>query len=431
MTKNQEEFKSLMSLLYGFVPELKPGKFLYDFFNYVVDKKNPSIPVLQWDDSTLNRYLDNNALSSTDAKTLININNTKIKEYLENNINKDRLSEFGSAIGVGKKKTVDDIANKFAADLSNVLRNIASQKKVSKKKILLETSVNKADFNKTFELRNQHTITPGKNQKVSIYTLEFSPAAFQFNQEDLFQLIKDNLVNYVNSKVKNNKLDGVIGVETLQKVLRRMSIGDKAKQLSEMLLYVFLEASLNAPKIMSKIQLEETGSTSYLDGIHIHRLPIINSEPQFDIVFGSSCAINNIKSAIDNTFEKVIRISRNSEKEINLLSEECLDYVLPEGVDIKSILLPHPEDSTERPLRGPNVFGIFVGYTFNLDTSKPNLLKEFQKQYERDFKVAIDYINQKIIDLKLNNYSFYIYLLPLNDIDDTTSELYTKLMFGE
>ena len=77
------------------------------------------------------------------------------------------------------------------------------------------------------------------------------------------------------------------------------------------------------------------------------------------------------------------------------------------------------------------MFGIFIGYNLNLDTTKPNILKEFKEQCERDFKVAKDYIEQKIVDLKLNNYSFYIYLLPLNDIDETTSELYTKLMFGE
>lgn len=431
MTKNQEEFKNLMSLLYSFIPEIKPCEFLKDFFNKVVDKKDPSILLLHYDDSTLNRYLDNNALSSSEAKTLINISNVKVKDYLEKNINKDRLIEFGSAIRVGKKKTIEDIASKLAADLSNILRNIASQKKVTKKNTLLEVSVNKDDFNKTFELKNQHTITPGKNQKISIYTLEFTPASFQFNQEEMYQLIKENLLNFVNIKARNNKIDGLIGVDTLQKVLRRMFIGDKAKQLSEMLLYVFLEASLNAPKIMSKIQLEETGKTSYSDGIHIHKLPIINSEPQFNIVLGSSCAINDIKGAIDNTFEKVVKINRNSEKEINLLSEECLDYVLPEGVDIKTILLPHPEDSTERPLRGPNMFGIFIGYNLNLDTTKSNILKEFKEQCERDFKVAKDYIGQKIIDLKLNNYSFYIYLLPLNNIDDTTSELYTKLMFGD
>ena len=121
MTKSQEEFKSLMSLLYDFIPELKPGEFLYAFFHYVVDKKNPSIPVLQWDDSTLNRYLDNNALSSTDAKTLININNVKVKEYLENNINKDRLPEFGAAIGYSmitdEIKTLDDAINEATLEM--------------------------------------------------------------------------------------------------------------------------------------------------------------------------------------------------------------------------------------------------------------------------------------------------------------------------
>lgn len=431
MTKHQEDFINLMNLLYSFIPDLKPGEFIYEFFNYVVDKKDPTIPVLQWDDGTLNRYLDNNALSAGDARTLLNINNIKVKEYLDRNINIDRLKEFGSAIGVGRKKDSEDIANKFSADLANILRNIAAKKKGSKKKTFLDISVKKESFNKTFELRNQHTITPGKNQKISIYTLEFTPAAFRFNHEEMFHLIKENLVTFVNSKVKNNKLGDSVAIESLQKILKRMSIGDKAKQLSEMLLYAFLEASLNAPKIMSKIQLEETGNTSYSDGIHIHKLPIINSEPQFDIIFGSSCAVNDIKTAIDYTFEKVTKISKNSEKEINLLSEECLDYALPEGLDIKTILLPQPEDSTGRPLRGPNEFGVFVGYNFNLDTTKPNIIKEFKEQYERDFNIAKNYIEQKINDLKLNNYSFYVYLLPLNNIDDTTSELYTWLMFGE
>ena len=47
MTKHQEDFINLMSLLYSFIPDLKPGEFIYEFFNYVVDKKDPTIPVLQ------------------------------------------------------------------------------------------------------------------------------------------------------------------------------------------------------------------------------------------------------------------------------------------------------------------------------------------------------------------------------------------------
>ncbi len=431
MTKHQEEFKNLILLLYHFIPELGQGEFIKDFFNYVVDKNDPSIPVLQWDKNTLNRYFDNNPLSAADAKNLININNKKVEIYLTEHINENRLIELGSALGLRKEKTTNDIVNKLSADLSNVLRNIASQKRITKKKEILDVSVKKDEFNKTFYLKNQYTFAPNKNQKISIYILNFDSSAFKFNQEDMFKLINDNIKNYVTIKAKNNKINDLIAIESLQKVLKRMSIGDKAKQLSEMLLYIFLEASLNAPKIMSKIQLDDINVHSYSDGIHIHRLPIINSEPQFDIVFGSSCALNNIKEAIDRAFEKVIKIKNNSHKEINLLSEECLDYTLPEGVDIKSIFLPKPEDLTDRPLRGPNAFGVFIGYTFKLDISKPNIMKEFKEQYEHDFKVAKECIEKKIIDLNLNNYSFYIYLLPLNSIDDTTSELYTKLMFGE
>ena len=431
MTKHQEEFRNLILLLYSFIPELGPGEFIKDFFNYVVDKNDPSIPVLQWDENTLNRYLDNNPLSAADAKTLININNKKVEIYLTEHINENRLMELGSALGLRKEKTTNDIVNKLSADLSNVLRNIASQKKTPKRKTQLEISVKKDEFNKTFYLKNQYPFATDKNQKISIYTLEFDSSAFKFNQEDMFKIINDNINNYVTSKAKNNKIDSLIAINSLQKVLKKMSIGDKAKQLSEMLLYIFLEASLNAPKIMSRIQLDDTNLTSYSDGIHIHKLPIINSELQYDIVFGSSCALNNIKEAIDKAFEKVTKINNNSHKEINLLSEECLDYTLPDGIDIKSILLPQPEDSPNRPLRGPNAFGVFIGYTFKLDISKPNIMKEFKEQYERDFKVAKEYIEQKIFDLKLSNYSFYIYLLPLNNIDDTTSELYTKLMFGE
>lgn len=433
-SKNQIKFRELMKIIYAFIPILEPGEFLQDFFNYVVDKNNPTIPILQSSYDTLNRLLDSHPLSSYDAKTMININNNKVKEYLTNHINEDRLMELGSAIGLNKYKTIDDIAVRLSSELANLLRSISTQKKEPKKNTMLDISVDVNSFSNTFYFKKRDNLYSTKNKTISIYTLEFDAPSFKFKQEDMFKLLLDNIISYVNSKIFNNKLkeSGKMDYSALQKIIREeYKNQSNSSQLSEMLLYIFLEASLNAPKLMSKIQLNETDQTSYSDGIHIHKLPTINSEPQFDIVFGSSCIVNDITNAIDNAFEKILKIEKNSTKEITLLSEECLDCYIDEGINIKEILLPHDNESTTRPLRGTNAFGIFIGYTFNLDYSKSNLIDTFKKQYENDFVVAKTHIEKKIEQLNLNKYSFYIYLLPLNNIDETKADLMNKFILGD
>ena len=61
-SKNQIKFRELMKIIYAFIPILEPGVFLQDFFYYVVDKNNPTIPILQSSYDTLNRLLDSHAL---------------------------------------------------------------------------------------------------------------------------------------------------------------------------------------------------------------------------------------------------------------------------------------------------------------------------------------------------------------------------------
>lgn len=437
MSKNdQEEFKIYMTTIYSFIPDMQPGEFLRDFFNNVVDKSDENIPILQSSTDTLNRLLDNNSLSPGDARTMKNINNNKVCEYLTSHINESRLQELGSAIGLNKyKKEIPmEIANKISSDLSNILRNISVMGRTTIKKTNLDISVNKIAFNKAFHFVNKTSISSSENQTLSIYTLEFDFPSFEFNQDEMYSLLLSNIMTYVNSKMYNAKLktnDGNI-YEALQKILLKEQInqGTNSSQLNEMLLYIFLEAALNAPKIMSKIQLENTKKIFHSDGIHIHKLPTINSEPQYDIVFGSSSAMYDLNKAIDIVFDKINKISSSSRNEIQLLNEECLDQYIDNETSIKEIIIPQDPNSKKRPLRGKNAFGVFLGYTFKMDTSKKDLKKEFLNQYENDFKKAKKLIEEKIKELNLNTYSFYVYLLPLNDIAETNKELFNYIKFG-
>lgn len=81
--------------------------------------------------------------------------------------------------------------------------------------------------------------------------------------------------------------------------------------LGEMLLYVFMEQELNAPKIMSKIEIDDLGGMicSKSDGVHL--LAVENNGQLFhQLVFGASDIYGDLTASIDRAFVKIIDIEK-------------------------------------------------------------------------------------------------------------------------
>ena len=85
------------------------------------------------------------------------------------------------------------------------------------------------------------------------------------------------------------------------------------------------------------------------------------------------------------------------------------------------------------PDRPDTAFGVFLGYS--LELNEGNLSNaEFRikavKKMEEDINNQATYIAKKIVDLGINKYSFYFYVMPFNNAPIDKKEIMYNLMGG-
>lgn len=103
-----------------------------------------------------------------------------------------------------------------------------------------------------------------------------------------------------------------------QALLKYMKAFDASAEsiLGETLLYVFLEQELQVPKLMTKIEIDEIGGLmkSKSDGVHL-LVSEDRGKPFRQLIFGASNIVIDLRSAVDNAFDKIIAIDSNYEDE--------------------------------------------------------------------------------------------------------------------
>lgn len=263
---------------------------------------------------------------------------------------------------------------------------------------------------------------------------------YSFSTNEFIKFLKKNIGGYVFSraKIEGFKEEGDIqGVrDEALRVMRRTGApdsNDTGNELGELLLYIFLEEKLKAPKLLSKVELS-TDAMQYksrCDGIHMR----IDSEDggtvYCQLVFGASNVIRNLKDAIDAAFETVQRIEGNECGEIQLIEQTIFDRRVNqhEADFIRSVLIPSPDSHTHYD----TAYGIFIGYTLGL-SAEGRTAQEFRskvnEKMERDIKEYAGYIRGKIAEHHLSGHSFYFYLLPMDDAEDDKKAIMDAIMGG-
>lgn len=191
----------------------------------------------------------------------------------------------------------------------------------------------------------------------------------------------------------------------------------RTNHFNEIMLYFFLECVLNAPKIFSKMELQEHSGIydSSSSGIHILTYKkdgrLLNQ-----LVYGATGTVDTLESAVDNAFTQIIEIKNHIDDEYELVKEDVLNTKFDTETNkvLENIIIPSKkfEESPD------NAFGIFLGYTINMNNELNNerYKTELEINLNNDIKRISPYIQKKIEELELSNYSFYIYILPFNDV---------------
>lgn len=209
-------------------------------------------------------------------------------------------------------------------------------------------------------------------------------------------------------------------------------------ELGEFLLYCFLEGHLNAPKVLSKLELK-TATNMYVngsDGVHFLKLP----NGDYQLIFGESKVYANLTNGLRDAFHSIHdfinETSSSGEKsgisyEKHLISSNLFNETwTPEEEEfIEDLIYP----KTNKKFNVDDAFGIFVGFEI--------LITDEQKKLpNRAFREVVDKQINDLVIKKLKNietyiaengllgYTFYIYAMPFTDIDTTREMILENLI---
>lgn len=262
----------------------------------------------------------------------------------------------------------------------------------------------------------------------------------KFNPEEMKTLLYRNIGEYVFSRarIERFKVNGdafAVGAQAIR-VLNKNGGADvkgTGTELGEMLLYSFLEEKLNAPKLMSRVELSTDAKqyASTCDGIHL-LTGQTSGLPYHQVVFGASSIVGDLTYAIDAAFDSILEIENNEDKELHMVDNVIFDRLLNEDeVELaKEIFLPTPNKTTSYNTS----YSLFLGYTIGLDPTKygvaeyPQIVEE---KMQEDIRRNIDYILKKINDNFLGQHSFYFYVLPFNDAEEEKKAIMEAVMKGD
>ena len=357
---------------------------------------------------------EESALMASVLKYSISCDNVALKASIKE-IPKDYLDGF---VGTGQKIIFVD------PDME--------QDEISPLKRTLKDPLFDRIFKKAVDIKISGMANP---TNASVYYID--PVNCKFRFRDLESFITSNIGSYVFSRAKVLRIQGLykndaaVGAQAMIKFMNAYG-GSAESVLGEILLYVFLEQVLDAPKIMTKLEINELngGFVSKSDGVHLLREEI-SGQPFHQLVFGASDITGVLDRAIDRAFEKIIEIEDNYDAELKTVdSTRQWTIYDPEATKFMVDLMTPNRDGSYKP---EMAFGGFLGYTIDVQPPEKDSFKyktAVKDQLIKDIKKVQPYITQKIIDNKLEGYSFYFYVLPFNDAPNEKESIIKDILSG-
>ena len=307
--------------------------------------------------------------------------------------------------------------------------------------INLAKTVNDKGFDQVFkEVFHSEGLGVHANSELRLFRLK-EVTDFHFSKDALRSFLGKNIGQYVfsRSKLERFHLEGddySVGIEALD-IMHRNGAADErgtGNEMGEILLYAFLETVLGAPKIYSKVELTSTvkSGVSSSDGMHIKILAADDSSVTFEMVFGVSSVVGGLDDAINDAFDHIQRVSSSASTEIQIVDSTIFDLPEDDPVvrELRPIIKPDPNKQENRD----SAYGIFIGYTLGLDKSKYSAQEyrdQIEKKMDADIMFYAPQIRDRIQKMQLQNRSFYIYVLPLDDAEEDKKSIMQKIMREE
>jgi hypothetical protein len=203
-------------------------------------------------------------------------------------------------------------------------------------------------------------------------------------------------------------------------------------ELGEILLYCLLESHLNAPKILTKLELK-TAHNDYVkgaDGVHLLKL----NEKDYQLVLGESKLEAKITDGIYSAFDSIKTLLTEKGKlkfEIELINSELVKETYDQASYelLKKIIIPSGKDDIT------NIdysFGIFLGYNIEVTKDEEKLSNsEFREtlrlKIKNEILANLKSINYQIKKKEFTGFQFHIYIIPFNDLANKRKEIIKEI----
>lgn len=273
---------------------------------------------------------------------------------------------------------------------------------------------------------------------------------------DLF-LLPINARSFDYDRVSDNLLESVADYSLSWKIKEKykdksMTLSKKAREkfkeatendgeLGELLLFCFLEGYLEAPKILTKLELK-TSNQLYVngsDGIHLKKI----SAQRYQLIFGESKTYKDLSGAFKNAFESIDEFKNELNTkgkyksgicfEKSLISSNIEAVIFDEGEeDILKFLL-YPDNKTNTTICLDDTFSIFVGYQIDIfEEQKKYSNEEFPIIIEKKIVTQIENYKHNIYEFiqkhHLLGHTFYIFIMPFTEIDENRKKILKKVL---
>lgn len=300
----------------------------------------------------------------------------------------------------------------------------------------MNLSIQDFDFLDAFDNLGSFTIDQHEKNKLELFVLKIN--ANEFNLKRLEELLLDPMIDYSLSRSVREKYKNKPGSLTRLAKEKFIDYIQNKGELGELLLYCFLESHLKAPKIFSKLELK-TSTSHYVNGADgVHFLKLDNGN--YQLIFGESKTIVGLTDALTDAFKSIYEFKReintkgNSKSglpyEKSLISDHlCKETFTQEEKDfISKIVYPKKENDFEVD----DAFGIFIGYEIIIDKEDKKLpnnefREKIKEQIKQDVEKKFTHITKKIDEFKLYGHSFYLYILPLTELDESRKSIMRSL----
>ena len=297
--------------------------------------------------------------------------------------------------------------------------------------MLIETDIRSEFLNLFTKVCENEALENGN--KLNVFALKISNN--QFNYGNLSEELENALITYALSRHTYKELTeqrrfGNLVSQAREKLRKADS---NVGELGELLLYCLLESHLQAPKLLTKLELK-TAANDYVkgaDGVHLLKI----SDNSYQMLFGESKLHKDLKSGIASAFASIkTMLDTGLDKmryEIHLVNTNLLkETVSEESYEIlKKILIPTENDEN---LNIDNSFGVFLGFELSISDDERRVNnEEFRANILEKIKSSIEEakpaINAQLKKHEFFGYNFYFYVVPFSELDKIRTEIIDKL----